>query len=346
MRERSARLGERLRDITPESVLQEFGWTEGEPILLSSVREMVLKYERELWQGLARNSYHLIKSTIYGRMDGLRATPGLGGCLQQRELTNDTQTLHAYCLNMLDRRPETYRPGDARLQMAFVFAAEVDRIRRERREMTEQSFSGYDAFRPEKILFGKIPLQVFYGRQSAVDALPDMRHAPIPAGFAEYEAIHRFLRHALNPAETFEGANARIDEIWERHRFPLLEARALKQAIWEFGNHDFLERRGYHLIGSCLVTPHRFEDLMKRRFGIELRSCELTGARKARENYDPEERAELDAGRWGMKVHEASIYRGTVIIDWTSRQFDSSLPIPEIIDVTLNKGLMDRIEIR
>jgi len=346
MKELLTQQHELFRDVTAESVMREFDWKEGGPIPFTSVREMVLKYEKEISEGLARNSYHLIKSTIYSRLSGTRATPVLGGCMQQREFTDRMQTLHAYFIHVLQDEPKNQHPEAESCRLVFSYVADVERIAREYRQSSDRTFTGYDAFQKEKILFERLPRGIFSGRQSAIDALPDIHDSAAPQGFAEYDKMKSFLIHVLRPPEVFAEANAQIDKIWERHHFPLKEARALKQAIWEFGNHDFKQRGGFEMIGQCLVIPSQFEQFLQRRFGITLQSCELTGAKKRRASYDPEERAELDAGSWGTSVHEASIYQRTVSIDWTSRQFDSSLPIPEIIDLRTDKRLRDRIEIR
>ena len=195
-----------------------------------------------------------------------------------------------------------------------------------------------------KISHGKVDIDPL--RVHTLSGLSDIRdYAHVPSELASYENVKSFLEKVLKPLEKFDTADERINAIWLKHDFPLEDAIKLQQAISEFGNYEYSIRDGFTMTGLCLVIPREFESLVDRRFGIHLQHCELTGARQRHKEYSPEERAEFDAEREGVTVHEASIYRDTVIIDWTSRQFNRNNPIPEITDVNDSVALQQRIDI-
>lgn len=337
---------EQEKRVTPEEILHEFGFKEGEAIPASKVREMILRYEKELTEGLARNYYHAIKSSLFrSRFQPIRSPYYLLKQEQHRNREQERQFVYfMWFLETEAKEGKDVWSKNDEYKVVFIYSVDQARIDDEEKYHREDSFTGYDAFHMENILIGDMPLGTFNARKD-VRSLPNIHEVRSNHTDLSYENIRVFLERALRPPETFVDAEEQIEKIWDEHHFPEKDAKALKQAIWEFGNHDFLEREGFRMVGSCLAIPLRFVDLVKERYGIELLECELTGAHNMRQDYSAEELAELADERAETAVHNATIYKKTVIIDWTSRQLDKRKPIPEIVDITKHPRLQERIEI-
>jgi hypothetical protein len=329
-----------------KSILAEFGCKEGESILATKLREMVLAYETEITDGLARNYYHPIKGSLFLQRKQPISSPYFV-LHQEGHRRSGQRRQRLDFIWFLEKRAESLaevRKQNDEYKIVFEYSANQGRIDEETQNESFQSFTGYDAFHLEKISLGPIPMSTFTQREE-VAVLPDI-HRVRPISYPlTFENIRVFLERALRPAETFAEADAQIDGVWAKHGFPLKDARSLKKAIWEFGNHDYVERDGFRMIGRCLTVPGNFEELLRTRFGIALLRCETSGARIRISAYDAEELAELRAERAATSTHEASIYQKMIIIDWTSRQFDQKRAIPEIIDVTEDSKLRERLEI-
>lgn len=300
---------EQIKPFEAKTVLHEFGFQEGTPVPAIKVREMILKYEKEIIAGLARNYYHNIKKSLF--YPKLQATRSPYYVMRQESHRRRGQE-HQYLDFMWFLETKADELKDARSQndefkIVFTFCADQARIEDEEQKSTLEMFTGYDIFRVEKIMFGTIPM-ITFNQRGDVESLPELREVNPGTKTLSYGNVRKFLECTLYPPELFENANTRLDQMWTKHGFPIKDARLLKQAIWEFGNHDFLEREGYRMIGRCLTIPRDFISFMKKRHGIELLECELTGARKSRLELDPEEIAELAAEQAGMVVHMACVY--------------------------------------
>ena len=328
-----------------EEILSSFDLKEDKPISISVVREIILKNEKEITEGIARTFYHSIKSSLFARR--IQAIRGTFYTVRRMRVETPQKNILDFVWFLQNPR-ETQNKKWKQVEkpkLIFTFSMNTERISQEEQKDKMHSFTGTDTFQLEKISIGGVSFGDL-NRKETRESIPNLRESDSPDNiFASYESIKEFLEVATKPDELFIEANSQIEKIWEKYRFPPEEAQKLKQAIHEFGNYDFKTRDGYGMIGKCLIVPSQFEEFVRSRFGIFLKHCELTGAKKHRESYSLEERAELDAEKAGSLIHEASIYKETMIIDWTSRQFGREKSIPEIIDLNDNPALKLRIEI-
>jgi len=330
-----------------EQILSNFGIKEGDPIAAPLLREIIMAKEKEIREGIARNFYHAIKGSLYRRRTQSIDSPYylLRRPRQYAETSDNKELDFVWFLNTKaeSTADKWARHGD--LKLIFTFKADAKRIEEEEQKVTVMMFSGPGAFSLERIMLSDVSLESFDDPELR-NGHSDIRAAEVQSErMVSYDNVRAFLKQVLREPELFPEADKRIDEIWREHGFPIEDAKNLKQSIYEFGNYDFTVRDGYSMIGQCLIIPHDFEVFVRLRFGIRLQRCELTGATQRLKSYSPEERAELAAEQEMASVHEASIYRSAAIIDWTSRQFRKTSPIPEITDLTHNESLKERIEI-
>jgi len=324
--------------------LADFSLSEHEPVPDATLHKLIKQNQSVIVEGLARNWYHPIKITLYEKRWQLIHGKNFA-ILPVTAREENPELMQADIVWFLDdpasgdhwKRKDGYK-------LIIACSVDMNRVRSEERKGRDgmPRFIGTDAFAIDRIFTNQALLKDLRDRKTREAAL-NMHSSN--QNRASYEVVKEFLEGALVPPEQFPEAGERIEAIFKKHSFPPAEAEKIKQAIWEFGNYDFKTRNGFEMIGSCLVIPGQFESFVKERYGIDLQRCELSGAHKRQEDYTPEELAELASEKAGTSVHEASIYQKTAIIDWTSRQYDNRLPIPEIVDLNEDKGLQERIEI-
>lgn len=306
-----------------EEILSEYKLQERELISAAEVEQIIEKYKAEIAEGVSRMFYHSIKSSlIHRRLQSVREPIYHLKRRSPKEETGHNILDFIWYLKTQAKTSEDRWQQNQEPKLIFTYSMSHSRANQEEQQGTTALFTGTDAFKLEKI-----DLVDFDGSKSA-----------------SFENFKELLR-VLQPPETFAQADLEIDRIWRQYGLLPEDAAKLKQAISEFGNFDFKLRGGLEMSGACLTTLNDFERLVEFRHGIKLNNCELTGARKRRENYSSGERAELDREKSASSVHYASIYQNKVIIDWTSRQYDKDKPIPEIIYLDDRPELKSQIKI-
>lgn len=337
------------KEITPEDIFSEFDIKEGEPVGLDKIRQIVVAHRPEIIEGLKRNFYSEIKTSLYGkRAQNIRLPYYL---IKQDDSLYPTYKDSRYLdfIWFLETSGEDQEKRWGQLnesKLVFSFQANREEIQGEARKSGRTAdFTGHDILRLDKIYLGQIPMDAF-NRRLELAKYPNLEEGLFADDKgASYENLKELLSEILHPAEKFEDANKKIDELWGKYHFPLKDARSFKKGIWEFGNYEYRERNGNNMVGHCTQIPGEFNSFMKRRFRVQLQIAELTGAHRAILEYSPEERAEMEREKAGTVVHEGSVYGKMIVIDWTSRQFGQDKSIPEIRDITAEPGFRQKIEI-
>lgn len=331
-----------------QEILEYYGIHKGVEVPGSILKNIIKDNEKDITEGISRNFYHTIKGQISTHYVTPTRTPYMlmlrpNKCKESKK--NNEIDFIWFLNTKAETQDERWKQNDED-KLIFSFSADKERIDHEVSRGLDQKFTGYDCFSLERISVTYSSLADIKNKNSTEDFC-DIRTTQTEIKSQKpiaYDNIKNFLEQVLKNPEKFIEANTQIDQIWAEHDLPLEDAKKLKQAIFEFGNHEYKERNGFAMIGKCLVIPNDFIHFVKSRFGIDLNECELSGARESEKSLSLEERNELLAEKTGRTAHYAVIYKNLVVIDWTSRQF-RDVAVPEIIDLSKNKKLENRIDI-
>ncbi|MDO9231388.1 MAG: hypothetical protein Q7U36_02830 [bacterium] len=331
-----------------QEILEFYNVHEGDEVPGAILKRIIKDNESDIIEGISRNFYHTIKGQISTHYATPTRTPYMLMLRpnQYRESEKNNEIDFVWFLNTKAETQDERWEQNNEDKLIFSFSADKEKVDYEVPWGLNQKFTGYDYFSLDCISVRHGSLTDIRNKNNTEDFC-DIRTTQNEIKSLKpiaYDNIKTFLEQVLKDPEKFDEANIQIDKIWAEHNLPLEDAAKLKQAISEFGNHEYRERNGFKMIGHCLIIPNSFIYFVKRRFGIDLNKCELTGARESEKSFSPEERNELLAEKAGISVHYAAIYNDLVVIDWTSRQF-RDVSVPEIIDLSKDKELENRIEI-